>query len=190
MGENVIYIVSGLPRSGTSMLMQMLEAGGLEIMTDKKRASDEDNPKGYYEDARVNSLDRDNSWVGEAKGVVLKVVSPLLKHLPGTQKYKIVFVQREIAEVLASQRKMMQRRGEKDDVDDALMTRVFQKSLDDADEWMRESANVDFLYVKHRDIISRPAEEASKVNLFLGSILDEVAMGSVVDAKLYRQRAD
>ncbi len=187
--NNTIYIVSGLPRSGTSMLMQMLEAGGLRILTDRKRTADDDNPKGYYEDARVNSLDRDNTWLHEARGKLLKVVSPLLKYLPHGFRYRIVFVKRDIAEVLASQKKMLARRGVEEEDGDELMAQAFQKSLDEAAEWIDQSDNVDVLYVNHRSIINEPVPEVKKINEFLGGILNEEGMAGVVDNRLYRQRS-
>jgi len=113
--ENQIIIVSGLPRSGTSMLMKMLEAGGLEILTDEIRKADTDNPKGYYEFERVKKLETDNIWLPEAKGKVVKIISMLLQHLPLNYVYKIIFIKRDIHEVLASQKQMLVRRGEPTD---------------------------------------------------------------------------
>src|SRR5512139_2049136 len=110
-GEPVI-IVSGLPRSGTSMLMKMLEAGGVPLVTDGVRTPDEDNPKGYYEVERVKDLanEQDKTWLRQSKGKGLKVISYLLKSLPADVNYKVVFIRREIEEVLASQKKMLDRR--------------------------------------------------------------------------------
>ena len=115
----VITIVSGLPRSGTSMMMKILEAGGLEVFTDNLRLPDEDNPKGYYELEQVKALkDGDDSWIKDAPGKVVKVISSLLEYLPLSYKYKIIFMRRAIPEILASQKQMLIRRGESSDGDD------------------------------------------------------------------------
>src|SRR5262245_30589474 len=111
MISDVVTIVSGLPRSGTSMMMKMLEAGGLDPVTDNIRTADEDNPKGYYELEKVMELKNDKSWVPDAKGKVIKVISALLQDLPGDHAYRVVFMQRNMHEVLASQRQMLIRRG-------------------------------------------------------------------------------
>ena len=107
-GEPVV-VVSGLPRSGTSMIMQLLESGGVPILTDGQREADEDNPRGYYELDVVKHLKTEKQWVASAGGMAVKVIAQLLVHLPPQFKYKIVFVQRELDEILASQEKMLQR---------------------------------------------------------------------------------
>src|SRR5687768_1736541 len=112
MDRDVITVVSGLPRSGTSMMMKMLEAGGLEPVVDHVRKPDEDNPKGYYEFERVKALENDREWLPEAKGKFVKVISMLLRHLPADHRFKVIFMQRNMPEVLASQKKMLVRRGE------------------------------------------------------------------------------
>ena len=114
--DEFITVVSGLPRSGTSMMMKMLEAGGIPPVTDELRTADEDNPKGYYEFERVKAMDQgDTSWVVGARGKVVKVISALLKHLPPGEQYRVVFVRRNMPEILASQRKMLIHRGEDPD---------------------------------------------------------------------------
>src|SRR5437899_574640 len=115
MDSNTVTIVSGLPRSGTSMMMKMLEAGGMEPLTDHVRTADEDNPKGYYEFERVKDLEKDQTWLEDAKGRYVKVISMLLKHLPAGYTYKVIFMRRTMEEILASQRKMLVRRGESPD---------------------------------------------------------------------------
>ena len=111
-GEPIV-VVSGLPRSGTSMMMKMLEAGGIPPVTDELRTADDDNPKGYYEFERVKQMDKgDTAWVADAQGKVVKVISALLKHLPSSHNYQVIFLRRHMSEILASQRKMLIRRGE------------------------------------------------------------------------------
>jgi hypothetical protein len=128
--DNYIVVVSGLPRSGTSMMMKMLQAGGIGIMTDNLRVADENNPKGYYEFERVKQLDKgDNAWVAEAQGKVIKVISYLLEFLPADFHYKVIFMRREMAEILASQRHMLERDGKPgSSANDAQMATLFNKT--------------------------------------------------------------
>jgi hypothetical protein len=187
--SDTITVVSGLPRSGTSMMMKMLEAGGLTVLTDNQRAPDEDNPRGYYEDERIKRLARDASWLSEARGKVIKVVSPLLKHLRTEYRYRIVFVRRDMAEVLASQRQMLVRRNEPTDtVTDEQMTAAYRKHLAGVEAWLQEQPNMDVLYVSYKDIVQDPAAHAARISEFLGHRLDTARMMSAVDHGLYRQR--
>jgi len=187
--SDTITVVSGLPRSGTSMMMKMLEAGGLTPLTDNRRVADEDNPKGYYEDERIKRLAKDASWLGEARGKVVKVVSPLLKHLRGEFRYRIVFVRRDMAEVLASQRQMLVRRNQPTDaVSDDQMTAAYGKHLAGIEAWLGEQPNIDVLYVTYKDVVAAPAEHAERINQFLGRRLDTASMVAAVDRTLYRQQ--
>ena len=108
----MIVVVSGLPRSGTSLMMQMLQAGGMPLLIDDLRPADTDNPNGYWEYEPVKRLQQDNSWIPQAEGKAVKVVSALLQYLPPQHTYKIIFMQRPMQEVLASQTVMLERRGE------------------------------------------------------------------------------
>lgn len=189
MNSESIVIVSGLPRSGTSMMMKMLEAGGLAPVTDNIRTADEDNPKGYYELEKVKELDKDTSWVADANGKVVKVISALLQKLPSDHSYKVVFMRRTMQEVLDSQRQMLIRRGETPDkVPDEKMAAMFEKHLERIEAWLAEQPNFEVLYVRYNEILENPAEAARQVNEFLGNALDAEAMTSVVDERLYRQR--
>ena len=185
----MITVVSGLPRSGTSMMMKMLEAGGKQVLTDNLRSADEDNLKGYYEDERVKALHQDNAWIDEAEDQVVKVISYLLKHLPKGHNYRIIFMERKIPEVLASQKKMMIRRGEPtDDVPDEVMTGIFQKHLDETYAWLSNQPNMQVLYISYNDSLDEPEASAETVNSFLGGGMDIEKMMQVVDPSLYRQR--
>ena len=135
-----VTIVSGLPRSGTSMMMKVLEAGGLPVVTDEQRTADEDNPKGYFELERVKQLDKgDTAWVAEAQGKVVKVISALLEYLPPAYTYRVVFIRREMSEILASQKKMLERRGEPTDrISDEELARLFSKHVQKVETWLRE----------------------------------------------------
>jgi hypothetical protein len=188
--NELITVVSGLPRSGTSMMMKMLEAGGIPPMTDKIRVADTDNPKGYYEFERVKQMDKgDTTWVPEARGKVVKVISALLKYLPSSEEYRIIFVRRNMGEILASQRKMLVNRGEDPDKqDDVQMSMLFEKHLKQVESFLASQTNMQTLYLHYSDILSNPQAQASKIISFLGLELNEKAMTEAVDPKLYRNR--
>jgi len=188
----VVYVVSGLPRSGTSMMMKMLAAGGLPPLVDEIRQADKDNPKGYYEFERVKKLDKgDTAWLPQATGKVVKIISALLKYLPADYDYRIVFMRRDMDEILASQRKMLAHRGEDSQkTDDEEMAVLFGKHLAVTDAWLKEQDNMQILHVHYHDILTDPLTQAQKVNVFLGASLDVTAMAKQVDANLYRNRLD
>lgn len=188
--KKVITVVSGLPRSGTSMMMKMLEAGGIPPLTDEIRAADADNPRGYYEFERVKKLDKgDTAWLPEAQGKVVKVISALLKHLPDGYTYRVIFMRRHLDEVLASQKQMLIRRGEPTDkVSDEELKRLFQKHLQHIERWVGSRPNVSLVDINYNDLLQDPAEQVKKVIRFLGSGLDEAKMMAVIDRNLYRQR--
>jgi len=187
----VITIVSGLPRSGTSMMMKVLEAGGLEVFTDNLRTADEDNPKGYFELEQVKALkDGDDAWVKDARGKVVKVISSLLEYLPSNYKYKIVFMRREIAEILASQKQMLIRRGEPSEGDDQKMAEMFQEHLKRARVWLANQSNMETLYVDYNVLMADSAPAIKTVAEFLGLTENLDAMLAVPDKKLYRQKAN
>lgn len=189
LGEPLV-IVSGLPRSGTSMMMKMLEAGGVPIMTDSIRTADVDNPKGYYEYERVKYLEKetDKSYVREGRGKALKVISWLLKDLPDDNRYRIVFMRRDLGEVIASQNKMLQHRGEVDNSDDRLMVDAYMNHLASVRILSRKRSNFEMLEVRYDTAVKDPAAVARLVNGFLAGKLDETRMREVVDAELYRNR--
>ncbi|MBN1824891.1 MAG: sulfotransferase family protein [Candidatus Eisenbacteria bacterium] len=189
-GEPVI-IVSGLPRSGTSMAMKMLEAGGFAPVQDGIRTADLDNPKGYYEDERVKDLHKmeDKSWVRNARGKVLKVISFLLKDLPEENDYKVIFMRREVAEVLASQNKMLDHRGEESETEDARMAEIYRDHLEKVDVLLRTRENFTWIDIPYSEAIRNPLEQADRINRFLGGGMDVRKMAAVVDPELYRNRA-
>ena len=189
-GEPIV-VVSGLPRSGTSMAMKMLEAGGLDVVVDGLRTADEDNPKGYYEDERVKDLanELDKSWLTEARGKVIKVISFLLKELPETQNYQIIFMRRDLREVLASQAKMLERRGESSETDDERMLELWGDHLWKVDRLLRRAPHFEAIEIQYRDAIENPRQMAVQMRNFLDLDLDLDQMTGVVDEKLYRNRA-
>ena len=189
MSTNPITIVSGLPRSGTSMMMQVLEAGGIPALKDDIRVADEDNPKGYYEFERVKQIAQDQAWLEDAKGRVVKMVSALLLQLPPTYTYKVIFMRRKIEEVLASQKAMLGRKGEAPSpVGDDKMAALFRKHLDQVEKWVAGQPNIEVLYVHYNEVLAEPRPQMDQINRFLGGALDVEKMVSVVDRTLYRQR--
>ncbi len=184
----MITIVSGLPRSGTSLVMQMLAAGGYPILTDNVRAADDDNPRGYLEFERVKSLERDASWLADAEGKAVKIVSFLLPKLPAEFEYRVIFVRRDLDEVLRSQAKMLERRGQPPGPDAAAMKGHFERHLQTVDGWLQQRA-IAVHNCEHRELIAEPAIHAQRIAAFLGSDLAIEPMAGVVDPALYRQRA-
>ena len=185
-----VIIVSGLPRSGTSMMMSMLVAGGIKAMTDSIRTADEDNPKGYFELEKVKELAKDHQWLSDAEGRAIKIISALLKHLPRDYHYKIIFMRRDMKEILASQRQMLIRRGEPTDtISDERMAEMFRKHLGEVESWLAKQANVEVVYVNYNQMLDAPSQPIAAINAFLGGALDTAAMASVVDKTLHRQRA-
>ena len=191
--ERSVVVVSGLPRSGTSMFMGMLAAGGLDVLTDGVRAPDDDNPRGYFELERVKQLQTgmDTAWFRDARGKGVKVISYFLKHLPAGERYRIVFVRRDLAEVLVSQRRMLERRGEpgSDAGEDGRLAGAFAAHLSKLERELAARAECEVLYVDHRTAIENPRTVAEQVNRFLGNRLDVERMAGAVDPRLYRQRA-
>jgi hypothetical protein len=189
MNNEVITIVTGLPRSGTSMMMKMLEAGGMQVLTDNVRAADADNPQGYYEFEAVKQIEHDKSWLPDARGKAVKMISELLRHLPPDYQYKVIFMRRKIEETLASQRQMLiRRRKPVDEISDEIMAGLFRRHLVRLEAWLKEQPKFEVMYVDYGEIIAKPARQAEKINQFLDARLDEEAMASVVDPSLYRQK--
>jgi hypothetical protein len=186
--EDPINIVSGLPRSGTSMMMQMCEAGGLEPLTDQQRRPDIDNLKGYYELEQVKKLEKDTSWLPDARGKVVKVISVLLRHLPSEYTYKVIFMHRDMEEVIASQKQMLLRRGEPQRFKDEDLARMFGNHLQQVEQWLRDQRNLAVLSVDYNELLKKPLEKIAEIKKFLGNGVNDAAMMAVVDNSLYRQR--
>jgi len=184
-----ITIVSGLPRSGTSLMMQMLAAGGLPALTDAVRAPDESNPRGYLEFEPVKRLRTDQSWLPQARGKAVKIIHLLLRELPtdGRFVYRIVFMKRPVAEVLASQRAMLERQGKTSAAEETL-ARIYPAQLAQIEAWLAEQPCFSVLPVEHGQLLADARSEADRINAFLGGGLDPAAMSSAVDPALHRQR--
>ena len=187
-----IVVVSGLPRSGTSMTMKMLEAGGMQILTDGARTADESNPKGYYEFAPVMNLheDPDKRWLTQARGKAVKIISFLLTDLPETNNYKVVFMHRSLHEVMASQAKMLDQRGEHKGDDDDRLVASYQDHLKKTKQLLTRRSCFDVLDVEYTSVLDRAALEADRIQSFVGGGLNVTSMTAVVDRQLYRNRHD
>ena len=190
--DEFITVVSGLPRSGTSMMMRMLETGGIPVLIDHIRIPDESNPKGYYEFERVKQMqDGNTGWIAEGKGKVVKIISALLEYLPPEHQYRVVFMKRNMNEILASQREMLLRRGEPTDrVSDEHLTGFYQEHLARTTKWIAEQRNMQVIYLHYNQIMENPQGPVTQLCQFLQPFpLDPGKMLSVVEASLYRQRA-
>ena len=197
-----IVIVSGLPRSGTSMMMQMLEAGGLSILADQVRSANEDNPHGFYECRQVRRLHKDASFLDAAAGRVVKVVSPLVRALPAAHDYRIVFMDRAIDEVLLSQERMLDRAAASGAASSpaqppspAEMRAAFSQIVDRVEAFVSASSNIHSIKLSHREAIKDPMRVAIAVSRFLVDLgldpEDEAQlrrMASIVTRELYRSR--
>lgn len=185
----MITIVSGLPRSGTSLMMQMLAAGGMPILSDGERQADTDNPRGYHEWERVKQLPKNPALIAEAEGKVVKVISQLLLSLPATHEYRVIFMQRPLPEVMASQDVMLRRRKTFDpSVDLSAIERAFQDHLYEVYGWLNRQANAKVCRIQYHRILHEPQETAKTVTEFLEAPLNVEAMAGQVDANLYRQK--
>jgi hypothetical protein len=183
-----LTIVSGLPRSGTSMMMRMLELGGLPVLTDEQRGADDDNPNGYYEFEAVKQTADDPSWLEGSEGSAVKMVYRLLYDLPTDRQYRVLFMRRNLDEVLASQQVMLNRHGVKDEVSHAQMMKLFRAEIDAFYKWVEKQSHIDLIDVDYNRMLSDSRQELAKVNDFLGGSLDLNNMLQGVDASLYRNR--
>lgn len=188
--QKEIVVVSGLPRSGTSMMMKMLEQGGLQVVTDSLRTADDDNPNGYYEFETVKQMPSgQTAWLDGAQGKVVKVISALLEYLPARYHYKVIFMERAIGEVLASQKKMLDNRQEETAVSDAEMQEQFQKHVAAAKYWLARQPNLSVLYVDYNKMLAAPDPLCQTIADFLDMGLDVEKMRAVPSERLYRNRA-
>lgn len=190
MNLRSIKVVTGLPRSGTSLMMKMLEAGGLGVVQDGIRGADEGNPGGYYECERVKKLDKgDTDWLCSAQGKVVKIVSALLKYIPEGYEYDLIFMRRDMEEILTSQRKLLLHRGkDSEKMDFAVMAGVSERHLKDVLAWLDRRRGVRRIEVEYGELLSDAAPVIAGINAFLGGGLEEKKMIDVIDVNLYRNR--
>jgi hypothetical protein len=169
-------------------MMKMLETGGVDVVVDHIRKADEDNPLGYYEFEKVKKIREDASWLDDTRGKVFKMVSMLLYDLPPDRQYRVIFMKRKMAEVLASQRRMLDRKGSRGAAGDEEMGRLYEKHLAEIEKWFGERKNMEVLSISYNDLMKSPLENLRNVNRFFGDKLDIEKMLGVVDRSLYRQR--
>lgn len=185
-----VIVVSGLPRSGTSMMMKMLAEGGVPILTDELRSADTDNPNGYFELETVKQMPAGKvDWLENAGGKAVKVISALLEYLPARYSYRIIFMEREIREILASQRKMLVRRNESSSVEDARIETQFRKHLSVIKPWLARQPNMEILTISYNSLMSNPEPHCRRVLEFIHAPLQLERMLSVPNGELYRNRA-
>jgi predicted AlkP superfamily phosphohydrolase/phosphomutase/Flp pilus assembly protein TadD len=184
-----VVVVAGLPRSGTSMMMQSLAAAGIEPYTDSKRTPDSDNPRGYFEHERVTRLYEDAAWLPEARGKAIKVVAHLLPYLPDGEDYRIVFLHRDLREVVASQRAMLERLGRRGgQLAQARLIRTFTQQLVRVQTWLRRRSDIPVLAVHYADALGDPAATAARLVRFFGAPFDEAAAAAAIDPAMRRQK--
>ena len=218
---NPFTVVTGLPRSGTSMMMKMLEAGGVPPLCDGERTADSDNPNGYYEFEPVKNTKNDPSWLRDAPGKAVKMVYSLLYDLPETflshrrqtvkqtetlrpkiprsgergyeeesaTHYNIIFMRRDLSEILASQQQMLSNMNIQTTVDDDRMAKLFTGEIVRFQKWIAQATHINCIEVLYNDVASGSVEPLHQINLHLGGGLNVDAMSAVVDPKLYRNRA-
>jgi hypothetical protein len=182
-----IIVVSGLPRSGTSLMMQMLDSGGVPVVTDNVRTADTDNPRGYYEFEQVKTIQRDASWLPAMRGKAFKMVSQLLYDLPSSETYKVLFMERDLDETLLSQEKMLTRLG-RTAAPREQMLRAYTLHLERLHAWLAQQEHMAVLRVGYNDLVERPREQAGRVAAFVAAGLDVERMAKAVDQSLYRNR--
>ena len=190
--DRTVVVVSGLPRTGTSMMMQMLKAGGIPPLTDGVRMDDEDNPRGYYEYEKAKQLRKDASWLGGAKGKAVKVVAQLLADLPRLDGagYLVVFMEREIEEVLKSQRAMLSRHGKSGaKIPEARLRAIFLQQMRQA-KILLSARKIPTVFIDYNETVRNPSEAAGKLKKVFGAGIDEQKMTAAVDPSLKRQAAD
>jgi len=188
--QPVITIVSGLPRSGTSLMMQMLAAGGVPVLSDGERQADLDNPRGYYEWERIKLLPQQPDLIAEAEDKAVKAVSQLLFALPSGRNYQIIFMERPLTEVVASQAEMIRRRGTSGAaLPPAALIAGLSAHLNQVNAWLKGRPNISICRVAYHDVLREPLRSSENIQNFLGRAVDVEAMARQVDAALYRQRS-
>lgn len=189
ISDRQIIIVTGLPRSGTSMMMKMLEAGGVPPLCDGERAADSDNPNGYYEFEPVKRTKQDAGWLTQAPGKAVKMVYSLLYDLPSDRTYDVVFMRRDLSEILASQRHMLHNMGLTPNVDDTRMAALFEKEIKRFQRWISDASHINCVEVLYNAVASGSSVPITDINNHLGNDLNTSAMSEIVDPTLYRNRA-
>jgi predicted AlkP superfamily phosphohydrolase/phosphomutase/tetratricopeptide (TPR) repeat protein len=188
--KQIITVVSGLPRSGTSLMMQLLVAAGRAALTDGKRGADTDNPLGYYEFEQVIDMARDTAWIPQARGKVVKIVAQLLPYLPRTEHYQIVFMERDLSEVIASQRAMLarqERRGA--ELDETKLAETYTTQVAWLHRELAARPELRLWFVNYHDLLTQGDQVLPPLAEFLGAPFDVVAAARAVHPELRRQKS-
>ncbi len=186
----MITVVSGIPRSGTSLMMQMMAAGGIAALTDGQRAADDNNPRGYFELESVKSLARNQDIIAQAEGKVVKVISSLLPSLPREFQYRVIFMCRPLEEVVSSQNRMLERLGkEVPPTPTGAVIAAFQEHLRKIRSWLSQQPNIAVLYLDYPALVQAPEEQIAKISAFLGHELDRAAMIRQIERSLHREKS-
>ena len=187
--QRPIVVVSGLPRSGTSMMMRILAEGGLPVVTDELRRADSDNPNGYFEFETVRQMAEGHvTWLENARGKAVKIISALLEYLPSNYSYKIIYLERDLHEVLASQHKMLENRNEKPTAGDAEIMLQSQQHISAMKPWLVRQPNMEVMFVNYNTLMKNPEQFCEQISEFIELPLDQNRMRAVPDQHLYRNR--
>ncbi len=187
--KNTIIIVSGLPRSGTSLMMQILHAAGIPVLTDERRKPDENNPRGYFEFEPVKKIKQNTEWLKQAKGKAVKIISYLLPYLPSGLEYQIIFMNRDLDEVIESQNKMLRSLGKPTGKLETLrLTQHFETHLKEIHRWLNRQPNIRYIDVDYRELLRSPMLVLEKTETFLGIPLAIQSAVEVIDPNLYRTK--
>jgi len=187
--EESLIVVTGLPRSGTSMLMQMLAAGGMRVLSDGLRAADEDNPRGYLEFEPVKKLLKDSQWLFEGRGKAVKIVAPMLAALPKGLPCRVILSERDLDEVMESQERMLARRNHARAASPErrqMLKDEYARTLGRMKAMLARRPGTQLLVIEHDSAISDAPAVAEKVNKFLGGGLDVAKMAAAIDPSLHR----
>jgi len=187
----MITIVSGLPRSGTSLMMQMLEKGGMDILTDGHRKPDENNTRGYFEVEKVKTLQKDNSWLNEAEGKAVKIIVQLLPFVSPDFDYSVIYMIRPVEEILRSQTRIISNLyKEKKTLAPEILEKTFAKQVRRVQQWMEAHPRIQTLYIFYPEVLHHPLNQARTIQQFLGLELDVKSMASAVDASMWHQKSN
>ena len=172
------------------MTMRMLEAGGMPVVTDGVRAADDSNPNGYYELEQVKTLSTggDTAWLARARGQAVKVISFLLTYLPESYDYQVIFMRRDLNEIVASQNKMLDARGESRGAADERMKANYVQHLEQVERFLARRSCFTTLTMNYADVLASPREQAARIKSFLGAPIDVARMAAVAEPSLYRNR--
>ncbi len=185
-----VVIVAGLPRSGTSMLMQLVHAGGLLALTDGRRLADSDNPRGYFEFEQATRISTDASWLPLARGKVVKLALPLVRWLPPGEAYWLIIIERDVRQVIASQRRMLDRLGRGGAVlSEPALAAEYARQREQVRQWVDSRTDVAVLSVRYDQVLADPRRVAAQVAEFVGRPFDVAAAAAAVDPSLQRQFA-